>query len=143
MRLSSLIAVLAACALASAGCVRRVIDITSDPSGATVWLNDRELGRTPCSAEFTYYGTYDVRLHREGYEPIHGSAEAKAPWWDVIGFDLVSEALPAKLVSQTEWHFTLEETSRDQATLLERARELRAHTEGDEPAATEAPAPDR
>jgi len=38
------------------GCVRRVIDITSDPPGARVWVNDREAGRTPCSVEFTHYG---------------------------------------------------------------------------------------
>jgi len=30
--------------MAAQGCVRRVIDITSDPPGARVWVNDREVG---------------------------------------------------------------------------------------------------
>lgn len=116
-------------ATASTGCVRRVIDITSEPSGATVWLNDREIGRTPCSAEFTYYGTYDVRMELEGREPLQGRAEAKAPLFDVVGIDLISEILPARMVSRTEWHFTLEPTASDQATLVSRARAARAKTE--------------
>lgn len=111
------------------GCVRRVIDVTSDPSGATVWINDREIGRTPCSAEFTYYGTYDVRIEREGCEPVQGSAEAKAPAFDWLGIDLVSEVLPARLVSRTEWHFVLTPTDTDEAALRTRAQELRAATE--------------
>jgi hypothetical protein len=111
------------------GCVRRVIDVTSDPSGATVWLNDREIGRTPCSAEFTYYGTYDVRIEREGCEPVQGSAEAKAPVFDWLGIDLVSEVLPARLVSRTEWHFVLTPTDSDASALRARAEALRAATE--------------
>ena len=115
--------------VASTGCVRRVIDITSDPSGATVWLNDREIGRTPCSAEITYYGTYDVRMQHPGYEPISGSAEAKAPLFDVVGIDLISEMLPARLVSRTDWHFTMTPTEQDPPSLLARAHELRSKTE--------------
>ena len=57
-------------------CVRRTIEITSEPEGALVWLNDREVGRTPCSIEFTHYGRYDVRLRRDGFEPISGFGDA-------------------------------------------------------------------
>lgn len=114
--------------LVNAGCVRRVIDVTSDPPGATLWLNDREIGRTPCQAEFTYYGTYDVRLALDGFEPLDTHAEATAPAWDVIGADLVSEALPAKLTSVNAWHFTLVPTSTDHAALLERAKAMREAT---------------
>lgn len=116
---------LAALALTSGGCVRRVISITSAPSGATVWLNDREIGRTPCEAEFTYYGTYDVRLQLDGYEPLDTTGEAVAPIWDSIGPDLIAEALPAKLESTNAWHYELVPTSLDHAALLERAKALR------------------
>lgn len=111
--------------VANVGCVRRLIAITSEPAGATVWLNDREIGRTPCDAEFTYYGTYDVRLQLDGYEPLSTTGEAKAPIWDNLGPDLVAEALPAKLESLNAWHYTLVPTSMDHAALLERARQLR------------------
>jgi hypothetical protein len=110
------------------GCVRRVVSITSEPSGATVWLNDREIGRTPCEAEFTYYGTYDVRLQLDGYEPLDTTGEAVAPIWDTIPLDLAAEAAPAKLESKNAWHYTLLPTSLDHAALLERAKELQART---------------
>ena len=112
-------------ALAMAGCVRRVIDITSDPPGARVWVNDREAGRTPCSIEFTHYGRYDVRLRREGFEPVVGFGDADAPVWDFVGCDLVSEVLPTNLTSRVVWHFTLIPTDQDEAALVQRARAMR------------------
>ncbi len=49
-----------------AGCVERLITVHSSPAGALVYLNDEEIGRTPVSVPFKYYGTYDVRLEHEG-----------------------------------------------------------------------------
>ena len=49
-----------------AGCVQRIISITSQPSGALVYLNDEEVGRTPISAPHLFYGVYDIRLEHEG-----------------------------------------------------------------------------
>jgi hypothetical protein len=116
------IALLAACCM---GCVRRVIDITSDPPGARVWVNDREAGRTPCTIEFTHYGRYDVRLRREGFEPVVGFGDADAPVWDFVGCDLVSEVIPARFESRVRWHFTMIPTDKDEAALVRRAREMR------------------
>jgi hypothetical protein len=111
------------------GCVRRVIDITSDPPGARVWVNDRETGRTPCSVEFTHYGRYDVRLRREGYEPVVGWGDANEPVWDFIGCDLVSEVIPARFNSRVTWHFTMIPTDRDEPALVQRARAMRTGLE--------------
>lgn len=52
--------------LVLAGCVQRVISITSQPSGALVYLNDEEVGRTPVSVPHLFYGVYDVRLEHRG-----------------------------------------------------------------------------
>ena len=106
-------------------CVRRTIEITSEPEGALVWLNDREVGRTPCSIEFTYYGRYDVRLRRDGFEPISGFGDADEPVWDFVGADLIAEIIPAKLTSRVKWHFTMIPTDSDEAAVLERAKNLR------------------
>ena len=127
---------LAACMVigVASGCVRRVIDITSDPPGARVWVNDRESGRTPCSIEFTHYGRYDVRLQREGFEPVSGFGDADAPVWDFVGADLVSEVIPARLTSRVAWHFTMVPTDRDEAALVLRARAMRTGL-ADQPAA--------
>ncbi|MBT4015057.1 MAG: PEGA domain-containing protein, partial [Deltaproteobacteria bacterium] len=37
------------------------MSISSNPPGALIWVNDREIGRTPVSFNFTYHGEYDIR----------------------------------------------------------------------------------
>ena len=57
----------------------------------------------------------------DGYEPVATSADAEAPWWDYLGPDAVSEAIPADLKSKNVWHFTLAPVVHDHAALAERA----------------------
>ncbi|MEM9296507.1 MAG: PEGA domain-containing protein [Planctomycetota bacterium] len=93
--------------LTGAGCVQRTITVTSEPPGALVSLNDVEVGRTPVTTDFLFYGVYDVRLTLDGYTPLRTQAEAEAPWWDYPGPDLFAEAVPG-LKSEVAWHFELE-----------------------------------
>ncbi|MHC4710167.1 MAG: PEGA domain-containing protein [Planctomycetota bacterium] len=132
---------LAACGWLTAGCVRRTITITTDPPAAMVWLNDREVGRSPLDVDFDYYGTYDVRLEREGYEPQMTSGDAQGPWWDIVGLDLVAELMPFTIHSRVQWHYTLEPIDDDPEALTRRARELRSKVAEPEPQADEAPPP--
>lgn len=111
--------------LAATGCVRRTITITSDPSGALCHLNGREVGRTPVEVDFLFYGTYDVVLEKEGFEPLLTSGKAEAPLWDSIPFDLVSEMSPGERESKIEWHYALTPRNDDPQALIDRARELR------------------
>ncbi len=94
-------------AVSLAGCVTRTLSVTSEPSGALVWINDVQVGRTPVETDFVYYGTYEVRVVKEGYEPIIAACDTRTPLWDYMGPDLVAEALPADLQSRTAWHFDL------------------------------------
>ncbi len=117
-----------------AGCVRRTIAITSTPSDALVFVNDREVGRTPCEVDFLFYGEYDVRLKHEGYESIVGSGTASAPVWDFIGADLIVEVVPLDLESRVDWHFDFIPANNDPVDLLARARQMQvaARSESDE-----------
>ncbi len=124
-RMSVIGLVLAALATVS-GCVRRTITITTEPQGTLVWLNDREVGRTPVQVDFKHYGTYDVRLERRGYEPMMTSGRADAPWWDTVGLDLIAELTPADLESHIEWHYVMKPLDDDHDALVDRARQLRA-----------------
>jgi len=108
------------------GCVERRFIITSDPTEARVFLNDVDVGTTPCEVDFTYFGTYDVRVKKPGYEPLITKAEAKAPFHEWPGIDLVAMAIPAKKSTIIEWHFTLEPASEDPNALIQRAGDLRA-----------------
>jgi hypothetical protein len=91
-----------------------------------VYLNDEEVGRTPCQTSFTYYGTYDVRLVLDGFEPHIGPAEAAMPLYDVPPIDLVAEISPVQHHSVVEWHFDLMPILENPAAMLDRAHQLRA-----------------
>jgi hypothetical protein len=126
-RLTALIAIALASGL-SLGCVERRLVITSDPAGALVYLNDQEVGRTPLEVPFTWYGTYDVRLEREGYTTLQTEREAERPWWETPGPDLLAEAIPDKRV-EIAWHLEMQEavpaSQVDPDRVLDFARQLR------------------
>ena len=107
------------------GCLHRRIFVTSDPPGATVSLNDVDVGRTPVEVDFTYFGVYDVRLSKPGYEPIATSERASAPVYEWPGIDLLAEAIPANITTEVRWSYTLTPIDNDIDGVLERARELR------------------
>jgi hypothetical protein len=129
---SSFLCLFCLAALTLGGCIERRMFITSDPQGATVWLNDTEVGVTPVEVDFTYFGVYDVRLRKPGYEPLTTRAEAKAPLHEQPGVDLAAMAIPAKKTTRVDWHFTLEPVNNDPAGLVERAGELRGRLEPDQ-----------
>ena len=106
------------------GCVQRRIRVTSRPTGALVYLNDEEVGRTPITVPFTFYGTYDVRLLLDGHQPVWTTREARAPWWEAPGPDLVAEAIPDGR-SDIAWHFDLEPSEElDEQGIVQRANQL-------------------
>ncbi|CAG0980846.1 hypothetical protein PHYC_01755 [Phycisphaerales bacterium] len=119
------------CGFALPGCLTRKVSVTSEPSGATVFVNDVEVGRTPVEAQFRYYGGYDVRVEKEGFEPLRTRANARAPIYEYPPFDLAANAVPGA-EHTVKWHFTLQpslESSRPKEELeqglLGRARDLR------------------
>lgn len=130
MRLTLTIALLLA-TLCTTGCVRRTITITTEPPGALVWLNDREVGRTPITVDFLYYGTYDVRLERDGYEPQMTYGVATPPLWDNVPLDFVAEILPMQFHSHVQWHYDLQERDDDRTDLLDRADAIRQQITGE------------
>jgi len=108
-----------------AGCVKRRIFISSNPEGALVWVNDREVGRTPLQFEFLYYGEYDLRLERVGFEPIMTTRWAVSPIWEAPVVDIFAELLSPNRESLVQWHFELEPRNDDPELLLDRAKPLR------------------
>ena len=109
-----------------------MIEITSDPDGATVWLNDREIGATPLEVEVVYYGTYAVQVDLSGFEPITTFGTANAPTWDMPGLDFFAEILPVSFESRSVWHYDLVPAEGDAEALLGRAEALQARVEGRE-----------
>lgn len=132
MKARAAAALLAVSALVLPGCMSRRIEITSEPPGALVWVNDVEIGRTPCETDFTYYGWYDVRLRLEGYEPLVTQAEASQPIYEMPPVDLFATVSPVPIETEIAWHFVMEPAKERSQTpeelkagLFERAAELR------------------
>lgn len=92
-----------------AGCARidRTMTITSEPSGALVYLNGHEIGRTPVTHDFTWYGKYDVQVRKEGYLAYSGGQRVAAPWWQWMPLDLFASMVPARLVDHHDYAYKL------------------------------------
>ena len=101
--------------------------VQSDPPGALVYLNGQEVGRTPLTRDFVWYGTYDVALRKEGYETRKAKTRVIAPWWQFPPIDLLAEFNPLRPTDRRTLSYTLTRSDRkaDPAGLLDRAEQLR------------------
>src|SRR5262249_48307508 len=69
----------ATAALLSSGCMHRRLTIRSDPPGALVQVDGEEVGYTPTSIDYTYYGTREITLQRAGYKSLTTQTKLPAP----------------------------------------------------------------
>lgn len=76
-----------------AGCVQRRMTIRSNPPGALVYVDDYQIGTTPVSTDFVYYGTRKIRLVKDGYETLTVRQPFPIPWYEIFPLDFVSENL--------------------------------------------------
>lgn len=112
------------------GCVERTLTVTSDPTDAMVTLNDEQIGRTPVTVSFNWYGDYYVRLSKEGRQTLQTHRELKRPWYDRFPFDFFAQVRPRRISDQHVWHFQLaEEDYPTRSDLIEKAMELRKRVE--------------
>lgn len=118
-------------AAAIGGCVERRLTINTDPQGATVILNDQEIGDSPVTVPFNWYGDYWVRVSKDGYETLDTHRELKAPLHDYFPFDFFAQVLyPGRIVDSYEWTFDLapkQYPTRDE--LIDKAQTLRTQVE--------------
>lgn len=110
------------------GCVQRRLSIRSNPPGALVYVDGYEIGRTPCSTQFTYYGKRQFRLVLDGYETLTTEQRIWFPWYQVIGVDFVAENLvPWEIRDERDLVFNMQPLrSVPTEELLENAERLRA-----------------
>lgn len=111
-------------------CTSRTIVVTSEPPGALVTLNGVEVGATPLEVGFRYYGQYDLRLRKDGYQPLAAAPWANAPWYEYPPIDFV--LLPFPIETRVEWHYELEPVSVEQDAadaLIDRGEQMRRAVE--------------
>ena len=108
------------------GCAQRTVDITSEPSGALVYLNGEEVGRTPLRYDFTWYSDYDVILRKDGYETLKTHHKIDPPLLFIPPLDLVGELVGAR--DHRHWHFPMEPArlaATNPAVLINRGESLK------------------
>jgi len=94
--------------LCLSGCVERKLTIKTNPQEALVILNDEEIGLSPVTVNFNWYGDYYVRIQKEGYETLNTHRELKGPWYDYFPFDFFAQIVnPSRIVDTYEWTFDL------------------------------------
>jgi hypothetical protein len=123
---------LVAMGLLCGGCVQRFLTVKSDPPGALVTLNGMEVGRTPMTRSFTWYGNYDVELRKPGYETLKTHAAIIAPWWQWTPIDLLAEMMPFHPTDHQSVSYQLKPASTqpaDPQMMLEKADQLRTQLE--------------
>jgi hypothetical protein len=90
------------------GCVERKLTINTQPQGALVVLNDEEIGESPVTVNFNWYGDYSVRLSKEGFQTLKTHQELKGPWYDSFPWDFFAQIVyPDRIVDSYEWTFDL------------------------------------
>jgi len=98
-----------AVALFLCGCVERKLTINTEPKGALVVLNDEEIGESPVTVNFNWYGDYSVRISKEGCETLNTHRKLKGPWYDHFPWDFFAQIVnPNRIVDWYEWSFELE-----------------------------------
>lgn len=90
------------------GCVERKLTINTEPEEALIYLNDEEIGLSPVTIEFNWYGDYRVRIEKQGFETLNTHKALVAPLHDYFPLDFIAEVLiPNRIVDSYEWNFAL------------------------------------
>lgn len=109
------------------GCVERRLTIVTEPQEAIVWLNDEEIGVTPVTVNFNWYGDYRVRIEKPGYEILNTHQLLERPAHDKFPMDFFAEVLWPKTIEDTyTWTFELQPYHQASAEeLIEAAHTMR------------------
>jgi hypothetical protein len=112
---------------AQIGCVRRKMTIRSQPEGALVYIDQQEVGHTPVTVPFTYYGTREFILEKDGYKTAKEKHRIRPPWYELPVLEFFSEnVVPREIHDEREISFQLQpQTPTDETMLQQRAEQLR------------------
>lgn len=102
----------------------------TNPPGALVYVDNQHIGTTPCSVDFIYYGTREIRLIKPGYETLTVNQPIPTPWYQIPPLDFVSENLVAMKIrdNRTVTYDLAPQLVVPKEQLLERANQLRQDT---------------
>lgn len=99
--------------------------VRTNPPGALLYVDDYQIGETPASVNFTYYGDRKIRLVKDGYETLTIMQPVSTPWYEFFPLDFVAENLvPGEIRDQRTLDFQLK------PQVVVPTEQLLAHAEG-------------
>lgn len=75
------------------GCIRKRMTVRTNPPGAMVYVDRQPIGLSPVSTNYTYYGTRNFEIVRDGYRTERFLRRFNPPWYAIPPLDFVSESL--------------------------------------------------
>ena len=125
------------------GCVERSYVVETNPPGAFVQVNNQPLGPSPVDGSFIYYGNYEFKIIKEGYETQVVQQEIPLPWYEYWPMEFFVENLwPFKIRDQHRFRYDLVPLQvPNSEEILRRSEELRTRGQSIRPPITEAPSP--
>ena len=113
--------------LVSSGCVQRRFIVRSQPEGAYVTIDNQPIGTAPLSVPFTYFGTHEVKLEKDGYKTVKVQQRVDPTWYQVFPISLITENFAGREIrDERVLDFQLEPKVQVQEdSLLDRANDLR------------------
>lgn len=82
--------------LLTTGCVQRRLLVQSQPEGALVSVDRQVVGHTPVSVPFTYYGTREIELQKDGYQTTRVKQRIRPPAWQWFPVSFFTDNLGLK-----------------------------------------------
>lgn len=105
--------------------------IVSDPPGALVLLEGDEVGYTPCSVDFTYYGTREVTLVKNGFETLTVQQKVPPPWYQLPVIEFFADNFtPGHVTDRQLFQYRLQPRQMTSTQdLVGRGRQLRSEAQ--------------
>ena len=114
--------------LMQTGCVHRRVTINSNPAVALVRIDGKDIGYTPASIDYTWYGTREVQLLKDGYETQTQFIKIGTPWYQRFPLDFISDNfLGTHVRDHRRFDLTMQPKQPDVASdVIKRGRSLRS-----------------
>lgn len=110
------------------GCAEQSITIRSRPEGAKVLVDSQEMGVTPCTFHFTYYGTREIVLEKEGYETMQTVVSIRPSLFNIFPLDILTIFFPYPLADERSFSYTLKPfRPQEIEEIVKRGEELKSY----------------
>ncbi len=113
------------------GCSSRRLVVRTEPEGAFVTVDGYPVGYSPVATGYTYGGTREIQIEKDGYKTVKVKQDLSDPWYlrPPVSF-LTENFSPVEIRHQPVLDFQLEPKTRvNEEYLMQRANTLRGNVQ--------------